>query len=214
MISQVKWLTAFLKASIPSIISQTTSISPGAVANVVNDVLEDVVTSPTCVLLRPDPIMDNGRRRNGTWGEWFDQGEALADVNNLCNNITTPITLSRAIGARPYYIFSKAVRNKVYPDPFHPQNKTTDYSLNFVISANQGCDIPLTAAYCSQQFQYISTVCPSLQQLIDNTTWMLGGMVNHTCGQFYMTAGTELTGFLYDFPLTDIAPNPVWREPK
>ena len=148
--------------------------------------------------------------RNRTWGGFFDFDGALEGVNQYCYNITTPIILSLDIGGRPYYTFSLSILYKTVTEYFINNfvlGNTTDW-MNFVFTVNDGCELILTSDYCYQRFWDMTNYV--WWKTGYSTTWTGGGMLNDTCGQFYMTAGAELKGYLWDFPLTDMD-NAAWR---
>ena len=165
------------------------------------------------VVTRPNPTHDPafGQMRNRTWGGFFDFDGALEGVNQYCYNITTPIILSLDIGGRPYYTFSLSILYKTVTDLFinaFVLSNTTDW-MNFVFTANQGCELILTSDYCLQRsydmWQYEGAYAGY------GGEWHGGGMLNDTCGQFYMTAGAELKGYLWTFPLSDMDASTGWQ---
>ena len=135
-------------------------------------------------------------------------------ANEYCYNITTPITLSLTEGARPYYTFSLKIRDKTIEDAWPEDfvlSDTADW-LNIVYTVNYGCAFVLTPGNCHQDFLDIWVYCaPALRTVGFDTHWFQGGMLNDTCGQFYITAGAELKGYLWDFPLSDVTFDAGWQ---
>jgi hypothetical protein len=98
-------------------------------------------------MARPDPL------RNRTWGGYFGVNEAWEVANAYCYNITTPIILSLAEGARPYYTFSQKMLYQTVTDLLWPDfylSDTTDW-MNLVFTVNEGCELILTQDYSSYQ---------------------------------------------------------------
>ena len=162
--------------------------------------------------MRPSPTLDPafGEMRNRTWGGYFEFGHSLNAAGTYCHNITTPIILSLAKGARPYYTFSQKIDYETIGDILYPDfylNYTTDW-MNLVFTVNPGCELTLTSDYCYQRFWDLWHFCPTGAGY--GNEWSAGGMLNDTCGIFYMTAGAELTGYLWDFPLSDVQASPGW----
>ena len=111
-----------------------------------------------------------------------------------------PIILSLAEGARPYYTFSQKMFYQTVTDLLWPDFYL---SMNLVFTVNEGCELILTQDYSSyQRFLDMWQYCGSTASYSDE--WNGGMMLNDTCSQFYMTAGFELKGYLWDFPLTDM----------
>ena len=169
------------------------------------------ITVVNCVVERPpttnDALLD--KMRNRTWGGYFSVDGALEVANAYCFNIT-PITLSLGEGARPYYTFSQAITSEtvtgVIPS-ISALSATSDW-MNIIFTVNEGCELLLTPFYCYRRFWDIFVHCSSTVGY--NTLWNGGGMLNDSCGQFYMTAGAELTGYLWYLPLTDMTPGAEW----
>ena len=163
--------------------------------------------------MRPDPTQDPAfGLRNRTWGGWFELGHALEAVDAYCYNITTPIILSRAEGARPYYVFSQKINYRTVGgvlDEWFYLNDTPDW-MNLVFTVNDGCEVILTQDYCYQRFWELNdNYC--LREAGYGGEWNGGGMLIDNCGQFYITAGVELKGYLWNFPLTDMTFDACWQ---
>ena len=156
---------------------------------------------------RPDPTQDPafGEIRNLTWGGSFEFGHSLDAASAYCHNITTPIILSLAEGARPYYTFSQKIDYKTVRDvlaiDFCYLGDTPDW-MNLVFTVNHGCELILTSDYCLKCWWDLWRDCGATAGY--NGGWAAGGLLNDTCGQFYMTAGFELKGYLWEFPLSDL----------
>ena len=138
-------------------------------------------------------------------------GHALEAIDAYCYNITTPIILSLAEGARPYYVFSQIMRYQTVTDlmPWHFYLGDTNDWMNIVFTVNDGCELILTQDYCYERFF-------EAWHWFDRTVgyggeWLGGGMLNDTCGQFYITAGAELKGYLWEFPLSDMIWDAGWQ---
>ena len=162
--------------------------------------------------MRPDPTQDPafGRMRNRTWGGYFELGHSFDAAGAYCRNITTPIILSLAEGARPYYTFSQKIPYETVGDTLSQDfflSNTTDW-MNLVFTVNHGCELILTSDYCLQRSWDMWQYCGETAGY--SGEWSAGGMLNHTCGQFYMTAGAELKGYLWDFPLSDMEASAGW----
>jgi hypothetical protein len=80
--------------------------------------------------------------------------------------------------------------------------------MNFAFTVNIGCELILTTDYCYQRFWDMWHYCDVTTYYGDK--WSAGGMLNDTCGQFYMTAGAELTGYLWYLPLSDMVDAASW----
>jgi hypothetical protein len=137
------------------------------------------------------------------------------------------MTLSLAKGARPYYTFSLKIK---YPDDnsdielvqdvlhptqisnpnnpiFNGPQMPTDW-MNIVFTVNHGCVFILNSDTCHKRFLDMWHYCTNITT-VDG--WYSGGMLNDTCSQFYITAGAELKGYLWDFPLSDMIESAGWR---
>jgi len=158
---------------------------------------------------------DAGRTRNLTWGGIFETHLALLYARDtFCNNVTGTMWISKK-RSRPYYMNSlainyavptinpKDVANILNP----PKAASTDW-LNFVIAPSWGgCVLYLTKAICNSRFRNLLRKC-SFQDSMKVTKWSFGGLLQDMdCGYFFLTAGTRLTGDLWDSPLTDLGPN-------
>jgi hypothetical protein len=157
-----------------------------------------LTASGSCISLKPPPIEEsNGQLRDATWGGAFDMDEANEAADYVCDNLTNtpnPVILSLAIGGRPFYEYSINIAAT-----------ETANAINFVATVREGCQIALTSDYCHQRINQIINFCPTWE---DNSglNWTLGGSVVDPCGEFYMVAGTKLTGDLWVSPLTDMNP--------
>ena len=113
-----------------------------------------------------DPAFNMDDPRNRTWGGYFGLNEALEAANAYCFNITqaTPITLSLAEGARPYYTFSQKIPSETVQDIHSGGFSLTDTTdwMNFVFTVNPGCELILTSDYCYQRFWDLwQNFCPT-----------------------------------------------------
>ena len=163
--------------------------------------------------MRPGPTQDPAfsQMRNATWGGYFEFGHSFDAAAAYCHNITTPIILSLAEGARPYYTFSQKIHYETIGDILYQDfylNDTTDW-MNLVFTVNPGCELILTSGYCLQRCWDMWVYCGATAGY--GGEWAPGGMLNDTCGQFYMTAGAELKGYLWDFPLSDMNTAVGWE---
>jgi hypothetical protein len=171
------------------------------------------ITEVNCVVQRPPTTHDFvfDKTRNRTWGGYFNVDGALEAANACCFNITAPITLSLAEGARPYYTFSQSITYETVTSAIPTISALTATSdwMNIIFTVNEGCELHLTSYYCYQRFWDIFVQCGSTVGY--STLWNGGGMLSDSCGQFYMTAGAELTGYLWGSPLTDMTSSAGWQ---
>jgi len=157
--------------------------------------------------------------RNLTWGGAFNWQLAVRYAKDVfCGNITGGIggymRLSKGLGQRPYYINSKAIDYDVPINPMEVKNSlnppkaaSTDW-LNFIIFASDGCVFYLNKGICWSRFEILLYDCHYYKDALKVTTWTFGGMLQDwDCGNFYLTAGTQITGDLWDSPMTDLGPD-------
>jgi hypothetical protein len=153
-------------------------------------------TKCSCISSKPPPIREpNGQQRDATWGGAFDMSEFVADGIEICGNLTSttnPVILSLATGGRPFYEYSK-----------HIANTETANAINFVVTVRESCQIAITTEYCNDRFGEIYELCPTWHDKMGKN-WTLGGKIIDTCAEFYVVAGTQLTGDLWVAPLADM----------
>jgi hypothetical protein len=137
--------------------------------------------------------------------------------DSLCANISEPIILNEASAFRSYYINSVPIDYAVpinindeeyLIDP--PKAVSRDW-VNWVAAPDPGgCSLYMNKAHCYSRFNNLLWDCPYYRDGVKYAGWTFGGMLkDHECGNFFVTAGVQLTGRLWDSPLTDLGPDHI-----
>ena len=85
-----------------------------------------------------------------------------------------------------------------------------DSWLNLVIAAVSNQPVVFEADYCNERFNSIFSACGSASD--QSGAWVMGGEVEDEYFKIYMTGGCQISGYLVNFPLTDMNPGGYWTK--